>query len=164
MSQIVMDVEKLLDRWFAALESGDADEVTRLYSADAVLLSTLKGDVKRGHPQIRDYFATDFLPKNPVGSLVDPYTRVVGEVAVNSGIYKLEVDKKTGGRETVEARYTFVYRWTGTDWVIVEHHSSVRPGATWTDAKSARKSRPSSGAAEPGAAPDRRGRQAGRDA
>lgn len=144
MSHIVKEIEKQLDRWFAALKTGDADQVTALYSPDAILLSTLQGDVKRGHRKIRSYFATNFLPKNPIGSAVEPYTRVLGGVAVNSGIYRFQIDKKGGGRETVEARYTFVYQWRETEWVIVEHHSSVKPGAESTGAKAARKSRRSS--------------------
>ncbi len=139
MSDIVKDVEKQLDRWFKALQTGDADRVTRLYAPDAILLSTLKGDVKQGHPQIRGYFENDFLPKRPVGTVVEPHTRLLGGVAVNSGIYKFEIDKKGGGRETVEARYTFTYQWAGIDWVIVEHHSSLRPSAPPAKTRKVRK-------------------------
>lgn len=86
MSQLVKEVEEQLDRWFKALKSGNADKVTQLYSADAILLSTLNGNVKRGHQQIHDYFAKEFLPKHPIGSVVQPHTRLLGGVAVNSGL------------------------------------------------------------------------------
>lgn len=130
MSQIVKDVEDLLVRWYNALLTGDADNVTLLYSADAILLSTLGQGVHQGHPQIREYFAKGFLPRKPFGATVTPYTRILGGVAVNSGIYKFDLDKKPEegtGRMEVTARYTFVYQWAGTDWLIVEHHSSVMP-------------------------------------
>ena len=129
MSSIVKDVEYQLVRWYDAIHSGDADKATLLYSPDAILLSTLGEGVKQGHPQIRQYFAAEFLPRHPKGCTEKPFTKIVGGVAVNSGIYKFELDKKDGpGRENVTARYTFVYQWIGTDWVIVEHHSSVMPG------------------------------------
>jgi len=128
MSQITKDIENQLVRWYDALHSGDADKVTLLYAEDAILLSTLGQGVKLGHPQIRKYFADEFISRKPNGSTVTPYTRILGGAAVNSGIYKFELDKKDGcGREEVTARYTFVYQWAGTDWVIVEHHSSVMP-------------------------------------
>ncbi len=131
MSRVDKEVPLQLQRWTEAVKTGDAHQVTRLYAADAILISTLKGDVKRGHSRIRDYFATDLLPKNPVVSVVALYARVMGEVAVNSGLYNFEFDTKQActpsGRETVEARFTFVYRWSGMDWFIVEHHSSLKP-------------------------------------
>ncbi|MBM3862365.1 MAG: SgcJ/EcaC family oxidoreductase [Verrucomicrobia bacterium] len=127
MSSIIKDVEKQLDRWFAALKTGDPAQVTALYARDAILLSTLKGDVKKGHRKIRGYFEREFLPKHPVGTAVEAYTRVLGGVAVNSGLYSFKIDSKDEGRATVEARYTFVYQWTENDWKIVEHHSSLNP-------------------------------------
>jgi len=119
----MQEIAQQLDRWFAALKSGDPDKVTRLYSRDAILLSTLQGDVKIGHRQIRQYFAKSFLPKRPIGVAVEPHTRVLGGVAVNSGIYRFSLD----GGHTAVARYTFVYQWAGSEWLIVEHHSSVSP-------------------------------------
>jgi len=127
MPDSVKVIKKQLDRWFAALKSGDPDEVVSLYAADAILLSTLKGDVKKGHKKIRNYFAEDFLPRHPVGSAVEAYTRLLDGAAVNSGIYRFQVDNKDGGRDTVEARYTFVYQRQKTGWMVVEHHSSLRP-------------------------------------
>lgn len=130
MSSIDKEIQKQLERWYKTLHTGDADKVTLLYSEDAILLSTLGQGVQIGKNQIRQYFSEKFLPRKPIGSTVMPYTRILGDVAVNSGIYKFELDKKPEeghGRMEVTARYTFVYRWDGADWVIVEHHSSVMP-------------------------------------
>ncbi len=130
MSSVVKEIENQLERWYKTLLTGDADKVTLLYDEDAILLSTLGQGVQVGKTQIRQYFSEKFLPRKPIGSTITPYTRILGGVAVNSGIYKFELDKKPeegSGRMEVTARYTFVYRWAGTDWVIVEHHSSVMP-------------------------------------
>lgn len=121
------EVEQQVQRWYEALQTGDADAVTQLYAPDALLLSTLQGDVKIGHPPIQDYFANGFLPKKPVGTTVEMHTRVLGEVAVNAGLYDFEVDDGEGGRATVQARFTFVYRHNNGDWQIIEHHSSLKP-------------------------------------
>jgi uncharacterized protein (TIGR02246 family) len=130
MSSVTKDVESQMARWYKALLKGDANEVALLYAEDAILLSTLGQGVHVGRTQIRQYFSKKFLPRHPVGSTLEPYTRLLGGVAVNSGLYSFVIDKKPAegkGRMEVTARYTFVYRWSGTDWVIVEHHSSVMP-------------------------------------
>ena len=129
MSADVMEIEKQLERWFTALTTGDADRVATLYAPDALLLSTLLGEVKCGRPEIQHYFAVDFLPRHPEGLAVEPHIRLLGDVAVNSGIYRFFLDRSDGGRETVEARYTFVYQWCENDWRIVEHHSSLMPAS-----------------------------------
>jgi uncharacterized protein (TIGR02246 family) len=140
MSSVVKEIENQLKRWYKALLSGDAEKVTLLYAEDAILLSTLGQGVQVGQTQIRQYFFEKFLPRKPIGFTVTPYTRILGGVAVNSGIYRFKLDKKPvegRGRMEVMARYTFVYRWSGSDWVIVEHHSSVMPPE-----KSSKKAKP----------------------
>lgn len=127
MSNLTEHVEGQLDRWFAALKSCNPAKVTELYAKDAILLSTLKGDVKKGHGKIHAYFKGAFLPKHPIGKVVEGHTRVIGGTAVNSGLYSFKIDGKDGKRITVQARYTFVYQWLGNDWKIVEHHSSLNP-------------------------------------
>jgi len=133
--KFLKSAEQQLDRWFAALKTCDPDQVVALYAPDSILLSTYKGDVKKGRRKIRAYFAKDFLPKKPIGTAVESYTRLFGEIAVNSGLYGFQVDSKNAGRVTVVARYTFVYRWLGDDWKIIEHHSSLNPESAPTNAK-----------------------------
>jgi hypothetical protein len=49
--------------------------------------------------------------------------RVFGQIAINSGIYTFSFNDGA----SVQARYTFVYRWNGERWMIIEHHSSQMP-------------------------------------
>lgn len=132
MSDCGKVVEELVQRWFDALQTGDSDVVTQLYAPQAVLLPTLLAEINVGHPQIRQYFERVFVPRAPIGTIVKQFSRVLGGVATNSGIYSFSVLKVVNGqlsdeREDVSARFTFVYQWTGTDWLIVEHHSSALP-------------------------------------
>lgn len=127
MSNHINDIETQLDRWFSAVKTGDAAVVSALYAPDAILLSTLKGEVMKGREKISSYFAEAFLPRRPLGVVLEPHTRLVSGVGINSGLYRFELDGKGAERVVVVARYTFVYQWLNDDWIIVEHHSSLSP-------------------------------------
>lgn len=117
----------MLDDWFAALESLDADRVVDLYAADAILLSTLRSDIRKGRAAIREYFENVFLPLEPRGEIVESYTRTFDDTAVHSGIYRFHT---RGAAEPLTARFTFVYRRHADRWLIVEQHSSAKPEAS----------------------------------
>ncbi|MES9966602.1 MAG: nuclear transport factor 2 family protein, partial [Sedimenticola sp.] len=74
------------------------------------------------HEEVEDYFV-HFLAKGPVGEIDEANIRTFGDIAINSGIYTFTF--KDGA--VVQARYTFVYRWNGERWLIIEHHSSQMP-------------------------------------
>jgi uncharacterized protein (TIGR02246 family) len=113
------------DRWNAALGMLDAQKVTECYAPDAILLPTVSNEVRHNHPEIHHYFER-FLLKRPIGRLTESNVRVFGDIAINSGtyIFTLTIARK---HVEVRARFTFVYRKVGTDWQIIEHHSSVYP-------------------------------------
>jgi hypothetical protein len=46
--------------------------------------------------------------------------------AINTGLYTFTLTEN-GVQQQVPARYTFVYRRTNGEWLIVNHHSSVVP-------------------------------------
>lgn len=113
------------DRWNAALQTGDPQQVTDLYATDAVLLPTVSDKVRHNHDEIKDYF-DHFLQLDPVGRIDEHNVRVFGDVAINSGVYTFEVNSG----EPVQARFTYVYSKSDGDWKIVEHHSSKMPEAS----------------------------------
>jgi hypothetical protein len=43
---------------------------------------------------------------------------------VDAGLYTFTF-AKTG--DVVKARYTYTYRWNGSEWLITSHHSSAMP-------------------------------------
>lgn len=123
-------IAALFDEWNAALAEGDADAVADLYAADGVLLPTLSPVVRANRAQITEYFAKDFLPKKPQGTITESHIRILDdESAAHSGNYRFTITEKNGSKSSVSARFTYVYEKIDGRWLIVEHHSSAAPAA-----------------------------------
>lgn len=117
------EIEKLFEQWNDALQTGDPKQVVALYDdTDAILLPTISNEVRHNHAEIEDYFVR-FLALKSKGEINESNIRVFGDIAINSGIYTF--DFKDGS--SVQARFTYVYRWNGERWMIIEHHSSAMP-------------------------------------
>jgi uncharacterized protein (TIGR02246 family) len=112
---------ELLQKWVAAIKSGDPKQVTNLYHDDGILLGTFSNKQRVGHDLILEYFEN--LMKSPVDvEIVSEHPHDFESAAVNSGLYNFV----TGGK-TINARFSFVYHSDPVDWKIVSHHSSVMP-------------------------------------
>ena len=115
-------ISALFDEWNNALQTGDPKEVAALYEANAILLPTVSNAVRHNHAEIENYFV-HFVAKGPQGRIDEANIRTFGQIAMNSGVYTFSFDDGS----TVQARFSFVYRWNGQRWMIVEHHSSKMP-------------------------------------
>lgn len=109
----------LIDEWSAALQSGEAANVVELYADDAILVPTLASALCHGQEEIFAYFE-GVVASRPRVVIDEANIRVVGEVAVNSGLYTLTM----ADASVVPARFTFVYQRLAGGWRIVAHHSS----------------------------------------
>ncbi|MBX2835639.1 MAG: SgcJ/EcaC family oxidoreductase [Gammaproteobacteria bacterium] len=116
------DIASLFDEWNNALQTGEPKTITALYESDAILLPTVSNKVRHNHAEIEDYFVT-FMAKKPIGKMNEANIRIFDQVAIQSGVYTFTL--KDGS--AVPARFTFVYRWNGQRWMIIEHHSSQMP-------------------------------------
>jgi uncharacterized protein (TIGR02246 family) len=113
----------LFDDWNKALQTGNSDEVVKLYDKNAILLPTLSPQVRHSHEEIKDYFV-HFLAKKPIGKINESNIRIFGNLAINSGIYTFNF--KDGS--SAQARFTYVYKKVDeNNWIIIEHHSSLLP-------------------------------------
>lgn len=126
VTNVGAEIEGLFSVWNKALESGDPDKVVRLYATNAILLPTLSNRPRTSHAEIRDYFAKTFMPRGPSGTIVKAYVRVFADVAICSGIFAFTFRD----RSAAQVRKSFVYRWNGEEWLIIEHHSSLMPEQT----------------------------------
>ena len=115
-------IAALFEEWNTALQTGEPKNVTALYESNAILLPTISNQVRHNHEEIEDYFI-HFLAKGPKGVINESNIRTFGNVALNSGIYTFTFSDGN----SVQARFTYVYRWNGQRWLIVEHHSSALP-------------------------------------
>jgi len=116
------EITPLFNEWNNALQTGEPKAVAALYESDAILLPTVSNQVRHNHDEIEDYFV-HFLAKGPKGSIDESNVRLFDELAINSGIYTFTFSDGA----VVQARFTFVYRFNGKRWMIVEHHSSQMP-------------------------------------
>lgn len=120
-------IAALFDRWNAAVETGDPEQVVALYAPDAVLLPTLSPRIRTTHDEIVDYFE-GFLARNPSGTRLRSIIKVLdARTAIDTGIYRFTFHSADGSTESVDARYTFVYEKRDGKWWIINHHSSLLP-------------------------------------
>ena len=116
------EIPALFEEWNDALQTGDPKQVAALYETNAILLPTVSNKVRHNHEEIEDYFV-QFLAKGPSGKIDESNVRTFGDIAIHSGVYTFTFK----GGAVVQARFTYVYRWNGQRWLIVEHHSSAMP-------------------------------------
>lgn len=118
----VDNILSLFDTWNSAVQTGDPKTVVALYETNAILLPTISNQVRHNHAEIEDYFVM-FLGRGPKGKIDESNVRIFGDLAINSGVYTFTFNDGA----VVQARFTYVYRWNGQDWKIIEHHSSAMP-------------------------------------
>jgi uncharacterized protein (TIGR02246 family) len=120
------DVEQLFVRWNQALHSGDAHQVSSLYSEDALLLPTLSAEPRRDGAAINNYFE-GFLAQAPEGRIESREIRLGCNQALDAGTYSFLLHPPGQPAERVQARYSFVYAFRNGEWRILHHHSSLLP-------------------------------------
>ncbi len=120
-------IESLFDQWNAALQTANPDKVVACYAPNAILLPTVSAQVRHNHAEIRDYFV-HFCAKEPEGRIDEANIRIFDDIAINSGRYTFEITDNDQ-RVVVAARFTFVYRKLESEWLIIEHHSSILPAS-----------------------------------
>lgn len=117
------EIAGLFDRWNQSLQTGDAKKVVANYAPKSVLLATVSNTPRLDAAQKQDYFE-HFLENKPRGMINSRTIELGCNTAVDAGLYTFAFGK-TGA--TVKARYTYTYRWDGTQWLITSHHSSAMP-------------------------------------
>lgn len=119
------EVALLFERWNQSLQTGDAHKVVALYAERSILLPTVSSKPRLTPDEKEDYFR-HFLEKRPSAKIDLRQIEIGCDMAVDSGLYTFTF-AKTG--EVVKGRYSFTYRWNGSQWLIVSHHSSMMPEA-----------------------------------
>jgi uncharacterized protein (TIGR02246 family) len=117
------EIAALFDRWNRSLLSGDAHKVVANYADDSILLPTVSNKVRFSVAEKEDYFH-HFLENTPSGKIDLRWIEIGCNTAVDAGLYTFTF-AKTGGH--VSGRYSYTYRWNGSDWLITSHHSSPMP-------------------------------------
>jgi uncharacterized protein (TIGR02246 family) len=122
------DVRAASAAWVAAFNAADVEALAALYLPDAVLWGTTSPVLIVGAQGIRHYFdeACGAEVKPTIG-LKSEHVRVFGDVAVNSGSYRISRQPAPGQIDVLPARFSFVYRLAPAGWLITDHHSSVSP-------------------------------------
>jgi uncharacterized protein (TIGR02246 family) len=117
------EIAALFDRWNESLQTGDPHKVTANYAERSILLATVSNKPRRTQEEKEDYFH-HFLEDRPSGKIDMRSIELGCNSAVDAGLYTFTF-AKTGAM--VKARYTYTYRWNGTQWLITSHHSSAMP-------------------------------------
>ena len=117
------EIAALFDRWNRSLQTGDAQQVVANYAQQSILLPTVSNQPRLTPAEKLDYFQ-HFLENRPSGKIDMSMIEIGCNTAWDAGLYTFTF-AKTGA--SVSGRYTYTYRWNGTQWLITSHHSSAMP-------------------------------------
>src|SRR5688572_23277172 len=120
-------VEAATAAWGLALASCNVDRIMSLYDTRAVLWPTTSRTIASSPEAIRKYFeGVCSSGSGPKGIVTEQNARVYGDTAVNSGTFTINV-MRDGKPTPVPLRFSFTYRRSDGQWLIVDHHSSLMP-------------------------------------
>ena len=117
------EIASLFDRWNASLQTGDSHKVVANYAAKSILLPTVSNKPRLTAEEKDDYFH-HFLENKPSGKIDLRFIELGCNTAFDAGLYTFTF-AKTGA--SVSGRYSYTYRWNGSEWLITSHHSSAMP-------------------------------------
>lgn len=117
------EIAGLFDRWNKSLQTGDPHQVVANYASGAILLPTVSNKPRLTPTEMEDYFH-HFLANKPSGKIDLRHIEIGCNDALDAGLYTFTFAKN--GKK-VPARYSYTYRWTGNEWLITSHHSSLLP-------------------------------------
>lgn len=117
------EIASLFDRWNSSLQTGDPHKVVANYGERSILLPTVSNKPRLTPVEKEDYFH-HFLKNRPSGKIDLRYVELGCNTAVDAGLYTFTF-AETGA--SVSGRYSFTYRWNGSEWLITSHHSSAMP-------------------------------------
>jgi uncharacterized protein (TIGR02246 family) len=117
------EIASLFDRWNRSVQTGDPHQVVANYAPDAILLPTVSNKPRLTPAEMEDYFH-HFLANRPSGKIGMRHVEIGCNSALDAGLYTFTF-AKTG--QKVPARYSYTYKWTGKEWLITSHHSSLMP-------------------------------------
>ena len=123
-------VESQFAKFNDAWATKNPDTVTALFGKDAVLLATVSNKPRTNAAEIRDYFVS-FLKNSPVGTISSSNYDLGCNMATRVGTWTVTfTNAETGAKTDVLARYTFIYKYEGGNWMIDHLHSSMLPEKT----------------------------------
>ena len=111
----------MLQIWIDKIKSNDAHQVAELYHQDGILLGTFSNIERIGRKLIFDYFKYLFKSQVDV-QIVSQKVYKTRSMSTVSGFYNFIVSG-----EKIEARFSFVFLKTISEWKIISHHSSILP-------------------------------------
>ncbi len=123
-------INKAYKEWCSAISEakGDPKVMVKFYAPDAILLPTFYPKILINmHGGLNDYFTTFTKQADLKCIPVTSRVQFFKDTAVNSGFYDFTYTEKDGKTKTIPARFTFVYELIDNKWLIIEHHSSMKP-------------------------------------
>jgi len=113
--------------WIDALKTKNPSTVASLYvTSELSFLPTVSPYFIRDNVEAEAYFS-DFLKKEPTGTITAQQVHSLSaDSYLHSGLYTFQLGP---ARDSVQARFSYVWKRIGGVWKILHHHSSVVPGS-----------------------------------